>query len=104
MNRRSFFQSVAKTVAIVALAPQLAFRVKPLAIRLPEIAPVELTPIGQGHFDRYIFPVIANMCPSANIADLVQVQPMSLPSGAVFYMDFAKRPSFWDRLRRLLHT
>lgn len=30
MNRRSFFQSIAKAVAIVALAPQLAFRPKPL--------------------------------------------------------------------------
>lgn len=30
MNRRSFFNSLAKTAAIVALAPQLAFRVKPM--------------------------------------------------------------------------
>lgn len=29
MNRRSFFQGLTRTVAIVALAPQLAFRTKP---------------------------------------------------------------------------
>lgn len=29
MNRRRWFQSLAKAAAIVALAPQLAFRVKP---------------------------------------------------------------------------
>lgn len=31
MNRRSFFRSLAKAAAIVALAPQLAFRPKPIA-------------------------------------------------------------------------
>lgn len=30
MKRRSFFTSLAKAAAIVALAPQLAFRVKPI--------------------------------------------------------------------------
>lgn len=35
MKRRSFFQSLAKAAAIVALAPQLAFRVKP---DLPSVA------------------------------------------------------------------
>lgn len=36
MNRRSFFQSLARAAATVALAPQLAFRVKPLPIKAPE--------------------------------------------------------------------
>lgn len=32
MNRRSFFRSIAKAAAIVALAPQIAFRAKPLEL------------------------------------------------------------------------
>lgn len=38
MNRRSFFRSLSKAAAIVALAPQLAFRSKP---QLPEIQHLE---------------------------------------------------------------
>lgn len=35
MNRRSFFRSLARAAGIVALAPQLAFRVKPLQVEAP---------------------------------------------------------------------
>lgn len=37
MNRRSFFQVLARAAAIVALAPQLAFGVKPLRFSPEEI-------------------------------------------------------------------
>ena len=37
MKRRSFFTALAKAAAIVALAPQLAFRVKPIEIAAPKI-------------------------------------------------------------------
>jgi len=45
MKRRSFFQAVAKAAAIVALAPQIAFRVKPeaIAVKMPEVLAYELT-------------------------------------------------------------
>lgn len=39
MKRRSFFTSLAKAAAIVALAPQLAFRAKPIKVALPEPPP-----------------------------------------------------------------
>ena len=35
MNRRSFFRGIAQAAAIVALAPQLAFRVRALSIAAP---------------------------------------------------------------------
>lgn len=38
MNTRSFFKSLARTAAIIALAPQLCFRVRP---ELPKIMPHE---------------------------------------------------------------
>lgn len=40
MNRRSFFQSLARAAAIVALAPQLAFRVRPERLLVSEYVPV----------------------------------------------------------------
>jgi hypothetical protein len=40
MKRRSFFQSLAKAAAIVALAPQLAFRVKPVVVEISHPAEV----------------------------------------------------------------
>ena len=37
MKRRSFFSSIARAAAIVALAPQLAFRVKPaMPVAVPQ--------------------------------------------------------------------
>lgn len=57
MKRRAFFQSLAKAAAIVALAPQLAFRVKP---EIPQ-APKELvafwcqtTRLARSYDDDYI--------------------------------------------------
>jgi hypothetical protein len=43
MKRRSFFQSIARAAAIVALAPQLAFRVKPVVAEISH--PVEVTEV-----------------------------------------------------------
>ena len=37
MTRRSFFNSLARTAAIIALAPQLAFRAKPIALAVENI-------------------------------------------------------------------
>ena len=39
-------------------------------------------------FDKFAFPVIRQVFPDLCLKDLVSVQPMSLPSGTVFYMDF----------------
>lgn len=38
-TRRGFFQSLAKAAAIIALAPQIAFRVKPEEIAVRDIVP-----------------------------------------------------------------
>ena len=39
-------------------------------------------------FDTFTFPVIQKVMPPILMSDIVSVQPMSLPSGTVFYMDF----------------
>lgn len=53
-------------------------------------------------FASFVMPVIKNMPQYPTLPDLVQVQPMNVPSGLVFYMDFVraeKRPwyQFWKR-------
>lgn len=50
-------------------------------------------------FDRWILPVIASMNHHANIADIMSVQPMSEPSGEMFYLDF-RRDSWWEKFKR----
>lgn len=40
MKRRSFFQSIAKAAAIIALAPQIAFREPAIAFYTPKPSPV----------------------------------------------------------------
>lgn len=43
-------------------------------------------------FDKWIFPVIANMQPNGLLEQLVQVQPMNQPVPQVLYMDFVVGP------------
>lgn len=53
-------------------------------------------------FARWIFPVIRNINPAANVIDqLVSVQPMNEPSNQTFYLDFV-RNSWWERFKRWL--
>lgn len=40
-SRRRFFKSLVKAAAIVALAPQIAFRVKPLSVAVEAVPKVE---------------------------------------------------------------
>lgn len=39
-------------------------------------------------FKKFIFPIIK--FPSIHIDDFIKIQPMNLPPGCVFYMDFVK--------------
>lgn len=44
MRRRGFFKSLVKAAAIVALAPQIAFRVKPIKVAVEVVQKVEAVP------------------------------------------------------------
>lgn len=73
--------------------------VKDIAFQLPD---VKLPgPRGVPNFDKWIFPIIANMAPQPDIVqDLVAVQPMADPAGRLFYADFCHS----SRYRRLVRA
>ena len=53
-----------------------------------------------GDFSRWMFPVIGRMAQQDLIQQLVQVQPMALPSARAFYMDFVGPASLAPFQRR----
>lgn len=99
MNRRGFFQSLAKTVAIVALAPQLAFNARPRYEVLGRTKYAVM--LDEGNFRKWVAPIIMSMSPSPGLAPLLDIQPMDGPPSAVFHMDFVRRKSWWQRLFNL---
>lgn len=100
MNRRSFFKILASGL-VVATSPQIFIPkiIKPVWKPLPTVL---MPRPGLGPFDRWIFPVIANMSETDVIDQLITIQPMSVPSGELLYMDLkygpARRRPFWERL------
>ena len=53
-------------------------------------------------FVNAIFPIIRRVVPNLIANDIVSVQPMSLPAGSVFYMDYkyGKSDAAWRKLRK----
>jgi hypothetical protein len=69
---------------------------------LPDYVPPPKPKPSIGDFAKFVLPVIRNM-PNAGLLDeLVAVQPMQLPAGALFYMDFVYSESWWRRWLRNL--
>jgi|PlaIllAssembly_1097288.scaffolds.fasta_scaffold632749_2 hypothetical protein len=97
MNRRGFFKILASGL-VIATGPTIFI---PKIIK-PVWKPLVVPRASIGNFDRWIFPIIANMSETDVIDQLVKVQPMSLPTGATFYMDFKygppRRRPFLERL------
>jgi hypothetical protein len=99
MNRRSFFKILASGL-VIATGPQIFIPkiIKPVWKPLPILPPHG----SLGSFDRWIFPIIANMSETDVIDQLVQVQPMNQPTGAALYMDIVygppRRRRFWESL------
>lgn len=53
-----------------------------------------------GGFEKFIFPVIANMAEVDVVEQLVQVQPMNVPAAAVMYLDYQIGPEGVRRRER----
>ena len=51
-SRRGFFKSLAKAAAIISLAPQIAFRVKPETWVVREVGVYEMLRMADGHVPR----------------------------------------------------
>lgn len=73
MKRRTFLKTIFPTIFV----PKL-------------IVPVwkSLQPVPTYGFDKFIFPQVRRVYPTLLINELVSVQPVNMPSGTVFYMDF----------------
>lgn len=71
MQRRTFLKTIFPTI----FAPKL-------------IVPVWKTIKPVHSFDKFIFPQIRRVFPTLLVNDLVSVQPMSMPSAQIFYMEF----------------
>lgn len=71
MQRRTFLKTIFPTI----FAPKL-------------IVPVWKTIKPVHSFDKFIFPRIHRVYPTLLVNELVSVQPMSMPSAQIFYMDF----------------
>jgi hypothetical protein len=89
MKRRGFFKTLTVLIAGAPLAPSIM----KIPRQLPTVIPAATRNIGQ--FESFVFPVIKKVYPSMLINDLVKVQPMNVPSGQVFYMDFKHVPRPW---------
>ena len=75
MNRRTFLKGIFPVIFVPKLIVPIWKVIKP--------API------YGSFDKFIFPTINGVFPSLlPITNLVSVQPMSMPSAQIFYMDF----------------
>lgn len=88
MNRRSFF----KKIATIIVAPTIFIP----KIIVPKWKPIQLSTVGS--FDSFIFPVICNKVPSICVNEFINIQPMSSPSGTIFYMDFVTTSKFDESL------
>jgi hypothetical protein len=78
MNRRNFLKKIS------ILAP---------TIFIPKIVVtvwknIKLSPSTLKSFDKIIFTVIRDFSDMSLIQELVTIQPMSSPSGKIFYLDF----------------
>lgn len=73
MKRRTFLKTIFPTIFV----PKL-------------IVPVWKTiePVPAYGFNKFIFPEINRVYPTLFAKELVSVQPMSMPSAHIFYMDF----------------
>jgi len=51
-----------------------------------------------GAFEKFVMPVIREIAPvQPLLEELVQVQPMQVPAGNVFYLDFVYNDKWWKR-------
>jgi hypothetical protein len=90
MKRRGFLKSLAVLIVGAPLLPTTI----PKVISKP-IPKAVVTTIG---FDEFIFPIIRNVSIPLVAHDFIKIQPMNVPSGMVFYMDYKyKKPwyQFW---------
>jgi len=46
-------------------------------------------------FATYTFPVIKNLSERLLVEDLIEVQPMNVPSGRIFYLDYIHTKKKW---------
>jgi hypothetical protein len=71
MRRRTFLKTIFPTIFVPKLIIPVWKTIKPIH-----------------SFDKFIFPQINRVFPTLLVNELVSVQPMSMPSAQIFYMDF----------------
>ena len=70
MKRRTFLKTIFPTIFVPKLIVPVWKTIKPIH-----------------SFDKFIFPQINRVFPTLLVNELVTVQPMSMPSAQIFYMD-----------------
>lgn len=87
MNRRSFLKT------ILVIAPTIFIP----KIIIPKWKNVQLLST-VGSFDLFTMPIVRRVFPEILAKELVSVQPMSGPTGKLFYLDFVTTSKFNDTL------
>ena len=91
MNRREIFKGLVGLVGLVGTSV-----IAPVIGKIPE--PVKnLIP-------KFLIARIKTIYPTLLAKELVSVQPMSGPTGQVFYMNLVqtKKPSKWERMKKYI--
>lgn len=90
MNRRRFFESLFKLGGTTIAAPIIAKTIDPTIFeKIGRWFKKLVTPISKvGNFSAFSFPLIRRIYPSLCAKEFISIQPMNVPSGETFYMDF----------------
>lgn len=68
-----------------------------------ELALKHCKPFFHHAFDRWVFPAIRSIQAAPLLSEIMSVQPMSEPSGEMFYLDFVY-DSKWERFKRWIKS